>query len=395
VGDVVTSFEGVRVSALEDLAFSGAHARVAIGIRRADAKETVREARIDGFRFATPRDLGGAALVMVLVVGIVVFFFAPSRGLFAWLERRVASALRVSTVRDLLRAGWHPRASYVAVTVGALLFAAMPFGRYVVLADLDIAILFLVVVTSLATIGWVSGGLRAAAQIVSFEVPTALAIACVVLMTGGARLHEIVRVQGGLPWSWYAFKSPVFFAVFALHFTSALAQGGLTPPDLAEAEADPEPVARGPFARRASFFAEWANVIVTCGTGAALFLGGWQIPGATLGQQEGSLALELAGSAVFLLKAGLLLLLALALRRILPVVRIEQTMRFCWCWLVPLAAAGLVLTLGWLAWHPGAMVERILALTTCALVALAFMRFLHRVSYALRAAPEESISPFL
>jgi NADH-quinone oxidoreductase subunit H len=398
-GDVITTFDGVRVMAVDDLIPSGARARVTIGFRRGDAPEAKKDVAIDGFRFAAPRDLAFAGLVLLVAVGVVVLFFAPSAGLLAWLERRVATRLRHGILRGAVRAATRARAPYLAAAVGSLLFAVMPFGRYIVLADLDIGLLFLVALTSLATIGWLTGGWRAAAQITSFEVPGAIAIACIVLMTGSTRLHDIVHAQGGAPWSWYAFKSPVAFALFALHFTSALAQGGLVPPDLAEADADGDaearPVPRGPLARRVSFCAEWANVVVTCGTGAALFLGGWQLPGTTLGEQHASLGLELAGSAIFLVKAAGLLGLALGLRRILPVVRVEQTMRFCWRWLVPTAAVGLVLTFAWLAWSPSAVVERLVGLGTCVVVALALLRFAQRVRYATRAADDAATSPFL
>jgi NADH-quinone oxidoreductase subunit H len=393
-GDFLSTFDGVRVGALDDLVPSGARARVAIGVRRGDGPEIVKDAAIDGFRFAAPRDLALAALVLLVAAFVVVLFFAPSAGLLARLERRVAAKIRRGF--RLRAAGLAERRSALLASVAAsLLFAVMPFGRYVVLADVDIGLLFLVAVTSLATIGWLTGGFRSAAQITSFEVPAAIAIACVVLMTGSTRLHDIVHAQGGAPWSWYAFRSPVAFALFALHFTSALAQGGLVPPELAEADAEPRRVPRGPFANKVSRFAEAANIVVTCGTGAALFLGGWQIPGTSLGQQHASLALELAGSALFLAKAAALLGFAVGLRRVLPVAKVEQTMRFCWRWLVPIAISALLLTLGWLAWSPNAVVERLVGLGTCVVVALALLRFAQRVRFAARFAEEAPTSPFL
>jgi NADH-quinone oxidoreductase subunit H len=205
---------------------------------------------------AAPRDLIAGGLLLLVATGIVVLFFAPGAGLLGWLERRLATRLRGESLRALATRATSARAPLFAAGAASLLFAIMPFGRYVVLADLDIGLLFLVGLTSLATIGWLTGGLRAAAQITSFAVPAALAIACVVLMTGSTRLHEIVRAQGGAPWSFYEFRSPVALALFGLHFASALAQSSLVPAELAEADAEPRPNARGPLARHVSAMAE-------------------------------------------------------------------------------------------------------------------------------------------
>jgi NADH-quinone oxidoreductase subunit H len=391
VGDVVTSFDGVRVLSREDMIPAGTRARVAVGLRREGAPDGVVDVAIDGYQLAAPRDLVQGGLLLLVAAGIVVFFFAPGAGVLPWVERRLAMRLiSRQTLRSLADRASSSRAPLVAAAAASLLFAAMPFGRYVVLADVDIGLLFLVSFTSLATIGWLTGGFRGAAQIVSFEVPAALAIASVVLMTGGARLHEIVRAQGGAPWSWYAFRSPVAFVLFALHMTSALGQSRMVPGDLPEAESDPKPSPRSALALRVSAVAEWANVIVTAGTSAALFLGGWRVPGTTLGHENGNIGLELLGSAIFLAKAGVLVAIVAFVRRALPVVEVRQTMRVCWRWLVPAACVGLGGTLGWIAWNPSATVERVLAMGTCALVALALLRLVHRVRFAARLGPGDN-----
>ncbi len=396
-GDVLTSFDGVRVRSLEDLRPSGARARAVLGVRREGAPDASFEVPIDGYRLAAPRDLVLGGLLLLVAAGAVVFFFAPGAGVLAWMERRLAlRLLRREALVRLFAGATSARAPLAAALAASLLFAVMPFGRYVVLADVDIALLFLVSLTSLATIGWLTGGFRAAAQSVSFEVPAALAIASVVLLTGSTRLHEIVRAQGGAPWSWHAFKSPVTFALFAIHVSSALAQTSRVPGALAEAESEPAPSPKSALAQRAARLAEWANVLVTSGTSAALFLGGWRLPGVTLGEENGRLGLELLGSAVFLFKAGALALLVAVVRRALPVVTLAQAMRVCWRWLVPAAALGLAATFGWIAWSPSPMVERVLAMGTCALVGLALLRLVHRVRFAVRVgAVDNPTSAFL
>ena len=162
----------------------------------------------------------------------------------------------------------------------------MPFGQHLIAADLDIGILFVIAVTSLVTIGlmmggWASnnkwsllGGIRSAAQIISYEIPGAVAIVCIVMMTGSLRMQDIIGAQGGRaavrrwPWDWFMFRNPITFALFFLYFTTALAEGNRAPFDLPEAESE---LVAGYSTEYSGmrylffFFAEWANVFVMCG----------------------------------------------------------------------------------------------------------------------------------
>ena len=118
--------------------------------------------------------------------------------------------------------------------------------------------------------GWASnskwsmfGGLRSAAQIVSYEIPLALSILVVVLLSGSLSTQGIISAQGGLPWDWFIFHSPFAFIAFFIYFVSALAEGNRTPFDLPEAES--ELVAGycteySGFRFVVFFFAEWANL---------------------------------------------------------------------------------------------------------------------------------------
>jgi NADH-quinone oxidoreductase subunit H len=401
-GDVVTAFDGVHVGAIEDMIPSGARARVTIGVRR-DGVEAARELPTLGLRIDAPRELAAAALVIGLATALVLLILAPSVGTSAWLEERTARQLFArSLARSLAEAAraFDPpkisRTGVIAAACASLLFAVMPFGRYVVLADLDIAILLAVTLAALTTIGALTGGARSALQITSFLVSAALAIAAVVALAGSPRLDDIVRAQGAAPWEWFALRSPVTLVLFVVHLAAALAQTSLEPPALAEADADPRRIHRGPGVRRVAIAAEWACVVVTCGTSAALFLGGWQLPGVSLGQQHGELRLEFVGSVVFLAKAAALLALAVGVRRVVPVLAIRHTMRVCWRWLIPLAALGLVATLGELAWPLGHVAMRALTYGTCALVAFAIARFAYRVRLVARVGSAAvRVDPFI
>jgi NADH-quinone oxidoreductase subunit H len=324
-------------------------------------------------------------------VALVLLFFLPSAGSLSWFEMRAAAALFGRPPR----APPFPRAGLIAALSASLLFAVMPFGRYVVLADLDIAILLATALAALATIGALTGGVRSALQLVSFLLPATLALGAVVVMAGSPRVDDIVRAQGPGPWDWFALRSPATLLLFVVHLSAAFAQTSMAPPELAEADGDAVPIARGPFARVAAMAAEWACVVVTCGSSAALFLGGWQLPGVALSQQHNDLYLELVGSAVFLAKAAVLFAATVWARRALPVVRPADAVRFCWRWLVPLAALGLGIALAELVWSPGGVVLRAMTLATCVLAGLAILRVAYGVRFAARTHPELPVDPFV
>jgi NADH-quinone oxidoreductase subunit H len=287
----------------------------------------------------------------------------------------------------------------------------MPFGQYLIAADLDVGILYVLAVTSLVTIGLLAGGwgaggkysllggIRSAAQIVSYEVPGAIAVACIVMMTGSLRLQEIIRAQGGWPWEWYLFKNPVTFALFFLYFTTALAQGSRAPFDLPEAEDDaaaPAGSAPGGTRQLVFFFAEWVNVFVMSGIAAALFLGGWQVPGLSAGAQEAHVGFEALGAVVFLLKAWTLIFVVIGGRWALPQLRVDQRMMLCWKWLVPGAFAAFALCAGWVVWSPGRTAQLVLGVGMFAIFCVGLARFATRVRFNVRTAHGDiRSSPFL
>src|SRR5439155_5500822 len=125
------------------------------------------------------------------------------------------------------------------------------------------------------------GGLRSAAQIVSYEIPAALSIFPIVLLTGTLSMQGIIQAQGWAPWHWFLFHNPFTFAAFFIFFVAALAEGNRTPFDLPEAESE---LVMG-FATEYSgmrnvlfFMAEWGNLYVIGAIVTTLFLGGWRLP---------------------------------------------------------------------------------------------------------------------
>src|SRR5262245_54632870 len=215
------------------------------------------------------------ALMMLLFGALVIFgFFLPIAGVTSWLERRVWARMQsrvgpnrvgpqgflqwmADGVKSILKDDIVPEMSdkilfriapYFVFAGVALTFVVMPFRPFLIPPDLDIGILYVVAVTAPVTIGIMSGGsasnnkwsllggIRSAAQIGSYEIPAAVSIVCVVMLSGTLRMQGIIQAQGGAPWDWYVFQNPITFFLFFLYFTAALAEGNRTPFDLPEAE---------------------------------------------------------------------------------------------------------------------------------------------------------------
>ncbi len=180
-----------------------------------------------------------------------------------------------------------PVVTYLAAVLGLLV---IPFAPGLVGLDMNIGLLYFFAVSGLSVVGlmmggWSSynkysliGGLRAAAQAISYELPLLLAPVGVVMLAGTLSLNQIVINQAGWFWDWYMFQQPLAFLVF---FIAATAEGNRTPFDLTEADSE---IVAG-FATEYSgmrfgffFFAEYVNVFILSALTVILFLGGWNAP---------------------------------------------------------------------------------------------------------------------
>ena len=436
--DLLTSLDKLRLTSLADAIPAGAQLLATFTLRRGTSPaEITREVHIESYRGSPPADLYGAALLIAIAAAVIIFFMAPTAGALTWVERRVAGRMRsraraneagrrraltwradgikmllekdvVPSARDSRLFRLAPYLVFIGVSAS---FVVMPFGQYLIAADLDVGILYVLAVTSLVTVGLLSGGwaadneysltggIRAAGQIVSCQVPGAIAVACIVMMTGSLRLQEIIHAQGGWPWEWFLFKNPVTFATFCLLFTTALAQVNRAPFELPEAESEAAAgYATGYVGVRYLFFffAEWANVFVMCGIAAALFMGGWQVPGLSTGAQEAHFGLQLVGALVFLAKAWMLLALVIWIRLTWPRVRVERMMALCWKRFVPMAFAAFALCAGWVVWSPGRTAQTVMGVGMFAVFCVALARFAQRVRYNLHAPQADArLNPFL
>src|SRR5207344_2903258 len=184
-----------------------------------------------------------------------------------------------------------------------------PFAGNLILADLNVGILYVTAVTALVVVGilmagWASnnkwsllGGIRSAAQIISYEIPAGLSIFPIVLLTGSLSMQDIIKGQGAWPFSWNLFANPFTLCAFFVFFVSALAEGNRTPFDLPEAESE---LVMGAFTEYSGirnllfFMAEWGNLYVIGAVVTTLFLGGWQIPFALEGYPAIRIPLQFA-----------------------------------------------------------------------------------------------------
>lgn len=370
------------------------------------------------------------AVMMFLFGALVVFgFFLPIAGVTSWLERRVWSRIQsrvgpnrvgpqgflqwlADGVKLLLKEDICPDAAdrwlfllapYFVVWGVVATFVVIPFGSALVIADLNVGLLYLIAVTALVVVGvlmagWASnnkwsllGGIRSAAQVVSYEIPAGLAILPVVLLTGTLSMQGIIREQGWAPWDWFVFHNPFTFIAALMFYVSALAEGNRTPFDIPEAESE---LVAG-FATEYSgfrfllfFMAEWGNLYVIGAVVTTLFLGGWQVPLWT----NNPVLLNLSQFGVFFLKAYFWVFVAMWVRATLPRVRVDQLMSMCWKYLVPIGFVNLIGTAVWMVvWPEGnRLVQYLLFGLAVAIVVL----FLRRVLFHLRRArPELYFSP--
>jgi NADH-quinone oxidoreductase subunit H len=286
-------------------------------------------------------------------------------GLLQW----VADALKLILKEDLVSSSADSTlfraAPYFLLVATVVTFVALPFGYRLGVTTMNVGLFFVASATALAVIGvllsgWASnskwslfGGMRAAAQVVSYEIPAGLALMVPVVMAGSLELHTIIRAQGGAPWDWFVFQTPMGFAAFFILFIALLAEGNRTPFDLPEAESELVSGYNTEYSgiRFGYFFlAEWGNLWVMSALISTLFLGGWQVPGisvARLLEWESSgavpLAFCIASVIVFCTKVIVLVNVIIWIRWTLPRIRVDQMMALCWKWLVPAALGCLVL----------------------------------------------------
>jgi NADH-quinone oxidoreductase subunit H len=308
--------------------------------------------------------------VMFLTVAYSVYF---ERKISAWAQNRMGPnrvgyrgllqpfadvfklLVKEDIVPDAAHKTLHTLAPFIALFVAFATYAVVPFGPSInlfgyeiklVVADVNIGILYVLALTSLGVYGitfagWSSGskyslmgGIRSSAQMISYEISMGFSIAGVLLLSESLRPIEIVNAQYG--WMWNAILQPIGFITFVV---SAFAETNRLPFDLPEAE--PELVGGyhteySSFKFAAFFLAEYANMIIASCLIVTLYLGGWQIPYIDkLGLNETLTVILQIGAFIF--KVVFMLFFFIWVRWSIPRFRYDQLMNIGWKVMFPLS----------------------------------------------------------
>ncbi|MDA1165029.1 MAG: NADH-quinone oxidoreductase subunit H [Planctomycetota bacterium] len=336
------------------------------------------------------------AIAAIIHVALVGAFFGLPAGIFIWAERKVSARIqdRLGPTRVGGRFGWlqsladgaklvqkedlAPAAAdkflfriapYIVVIASFAAFMFLPFTDGWSAVSLDVGLFLLFGMLSLEVLGvilagyasaskWaLFGGMREAAQMVSYEIPMSICALVPIVMAGTLNLNEVIHYQsadwiGVIPpfLHWNVFH-PVAGPAFVVYFVCATASCKRAPFDLAEAESE---LVAGFLTEysgmRWSFFflAEYASMFLVSAVAAILFLGGWDdgfgivrsLKGSSTDVLAPSVILgNLIGAAVLMAKASKLVLLQIWVRWTLPRLRIDQVMTTCLKYLLPMACA--------------------------------------------------------
>lgn len=335
--------------------------------------------------------------IVVAVGGILtlcMYLIWVERKLSAWMQDRVgpnrvgpfgllqplADGIKFLLKEDVIPGHVDKVMFLVAPTISVfttlLAFAVVPFGpvdqaprwmRYIIAPNVDIGIVFIFAVTSLAVYGIILGGwssnnkysalgsLRSSAQVVSYEIPLGMSVLGIALLGGTLSVEQLLdnQAQGGIL-GWYVWQQPLACLIF---FTSALAESNRLPFDLPECEQE---LVGGYHTEYSAmkfalfFLGEYTHVVTVSFLTAILFFGGWHFPGiAEPGSAyAGAWAVKLL---VLLAKVGAAIIFIMLLRWTIPRFRFDQLMGLAWKVLIPLALGNVVLVMcvkqfGWNRW---------------------------------------------
>lgn len=320
-----------------------------------------------------------AAMVHVTLVGA---FFGLPAGIGIWGERKISGRIqdRLGPTRVGGRFGWlqsaadgikliqkedlrpqdadpilYYAAPYIVVVSTFASFLFLPFSRDWIALALETGLFFALAVHGLEVLGiilagWSSGskwslfgGMREAAQLVSYEIPLGICAAVPVIAAGSMNLNEIAQLQAGGIQNWIIFANPFQFLAFWLFFVVTLAACKRAPFDLAEAESE----LVGGFHTEYSgmrwslfYLAEYASMFFVAGVAVMLFLGGWWT-GLPIDQHfvggSADLVGRILGFAVFMAKSSALVLVQMWVRWTLPRLRIDQVMTTGLKYLLPMS----------------------------------------------------------
>lgn len=325
-------------------------------------------------------------MIIVATVGVLVS---------VWLERKISAAAQqrigpeyagplgvLQPVADGIKLVFKEditpaKSDSLLFTLGPILvvipvflsFLIVPFGQNLIISDIGMGIFLWIALSSIAPIGLLMagyasnnkysliGGLRAAAQSISYEIPLALSVLAIVMMSNSLSTIDIVEQQAGYGiLGWNVWRQPAGFLIF---WIAALAECERLPFDLPEAEEELVAGYQTEYSgmKFALFYlGSYVNLVLSALLFAILYLGGWEFPiplsqmANWLGVAENTPWLQILtaslGIIMTLMKAYFLLFIAILLRWTVPRVRIDQLLDLGWKFLLPVALVNLLLTAG-------------------------------------------------
>ncbi|MFD1735211.1 NADH-quinone oxidoreductase subunit NuoH [Bacillus salitolerans] len=307
---------------------------------------------------------GLATALLMVVLGFVTYGILAERKVMGFMQGRIGPNQvggrwgLLQTVADvlklLLKEDTIPKladkplfiiAPVIAFTPAFMVLATIPFTDAFQFADIGVGLLYYIAISGITTIGvvtggWASnnkyalmGGMRAAAQMISYEIPLVMSVIGVILLSGSLNLNDIIAAQADT--TWFILLQPIAFLVF---FIASVAELNRTPFDLPEAESELVAGFHVEYSGfRWAFFmlAEYVYFFAMAALTTVLFLGGWLAPfGLTF----------IPGAVWFALKFALVVFILIWFRVTFPRLRADQLMEFGWKVLLPVALVNIFLT---------------------------------------------------
>jgi len=264
---------------------------------------------------------------------------------------------------------YYTLAPAIAMVPAFLTFAVIPFGstlggaERMVIADLNVGILYTFGIVSLSVYGIVLagyasnskypflGGIRSSAQMISYEISMGMAVIPVFMFVGSLNLSDIIQYQSGSIFDWMAFKSPMTFLSFFIFLVAVFAETNRHPFDMPECETELVAGYHSEYSsmRFALFFlGEYAAMIAGSALVVTVFFGGWTLPFAGLNFPANSLLGGVLHIGIFIGKIAFFMLVMIWVRWMLPRFRYDQLMDLGWRRFLPLALANILATAIWM-----------------------------------------------
>ncbi len=326
-------------------------------------------------QFAAIQTIPKSIILIIInaVLAGVIFSFMCILALFlVWAERKVSARMQ-SRLGPMEVGGFHGWAQTIADAIKLLLkedivpkevdkilfalapmliiissiacYVVIPFSNKWIVSDINIGILYILAVSSIVVVailmaGWAPGnkyslfgGMRSAAQIVSYEAPVALSILTCIITVNSLSMVDFGLYQANHIGKWLIFRSPFLFISFFIYYVASLAEVNRTPFDIPEAESEIVAGYHTEFSgmRFAFFFlGEYSNMFIVSAIATTIYLGAWNgiLPGKFIG---------LPGPVWFIIKTLFLIYVQMWLRWTLPRLRVDQLMYLSWKVLLPLS----------------------------------------------------------